>query len=640
MMEHASADALHLRGLMAYRRGERSQARALLRQAAESPETTALYLLSYAELCCKPIDRRAAVELARRAVALDGTLALGWDCLGRMLLELRQLDESQRCFERALKLDPRFWQARANLALVQARRGDAPGAIAVIETLLLEQPRNAEARDVLALLLQDQGRYEEALRQAERSAAERPDSLELSLRPAEIELQQGRHQAALERLAVVEESWPGEIKLKTLQAHLLRLVDQNDEAVALCRGAIAAGLESPELLRAYGLALQLAGQESLALQILDQAATNSVDALSDKGVLLTHLGRFADACETFDQALLREPSLADAWYNKANAKTHTPEDPDIAAMERLLAGHCSSRDRLLLHFALGKAHMDAGAAAVAMTHWHDANRMKRAAIDYNADASTRQMAMAAARLEVDAPNPAGFSLSELPVFVVGMPRSGSSLVEQILASHPEIHGAGELLQLRALFERAVPGAESAIAERVLDRLRRRSPDARRIVDKDLANFLHLGLIHRILPRARIIHCRRDPLDTCFSAYTRLFVGNLGFTYDLVELGRYYRDYHALMAHWRRVLPSGVFLDIDYESLVADPRSETRRMLDFIGLPWNDACENFFTAKRLVSTASSAQVRRPIYRSSIGRAKMLRSHLQPLIEALGDLASAG
>jgi hypothetical protein len=201
-----------------------------------------------------------------------------------------------------------------------------------------------------------------------------------------------------------------------------------------------------------------------------------------------------------------------------------------------------------------------------------------------------------------------------------------------------VHGGGELLQLRSLFERDT-GDDSSIAEAAYHRLRRLSAHAERIIDKDLANFLHLGRIHQIFPRARIIHCRRDPLDTCLSAYSRLFVGNWEFTYDLAELGRYYRGYHALMAHWRDVLPSEIFLEMDYETLVAEPRSETRRILDFLGLPWHEGCLRFFETTRKVGTASFAQVRRPIYRSSIGRARTMRSHLLPLIEALGDLAPA-
>jgi hypothetical protein len=226
-------------------------------------------------------------------------------------------------------------------------------------------------------------------------------------------------------------------------------------------------------------------------------------------------------------------------------------------------------------------------------------------------------------------------LSEVPVFIVGMPRCGSSLVEQILASHPEVYGAGELLQLRALFQAGEQ--DGSVAELALQRMRRFSSQASRIIDKDLSNFLHLGAIHRTFPRARIIHCRRDPLDTCYSAYTKLFVGENAFTYDMRELGRYYRGYHALMVHWRNTLSKDAFLEVDYEALVSAPRAQTERLIDFLGLPWNDACLRFFETDRAVSTASFTQVRRPMYRSSIGSAKPLQSHLQPLISALGDLA---
>jgi hypothetical protein len=293
---------------------------------------------------------------------------------------------------------------------------------------------------------------------------------------------------------------------------------------------------------------------------------------------------------------------------------------------------------VLLHFALGKAHMDSGRTDQAFAHWHEGNRMKRAVIDYDSDAAARQIAMCAAGTQ----NPdvresaAEAQLSDVPVFIVGMPRCGSSLIEQILASHPEIHGAGELVQLRALFEAAEPGSRP-IAERALEKLRRFAPRAARIIDKDLCNFLHLGVIHRVLPRARIIHCRRDPLDTCFSAYTKLFAGDFGFTYEQRELGAYYRHYHALMAHWRSLLPEQVFMEIDYEALVSDPQTQTHRLLEFLDLPWHEACARFFETSRTVNTASFVQVRRPIYRSSVGSASSLRPHLQPLIEALGDLA---
>jgi tetratricopeptide (TPR) repeat protein len=637
--------ALHLLGVMAIRDGDRRAARDLLRRAAESPKTTALYLLSYAELCCRGIDQAAALGMTRRALALDANLPLGWFSLGNQLLDSREYVESKSCFERALQLDSTFWQARAQIAIVLARLRHTDAAFECFAQLLREQPDNAELMGHYSAFLQELGHYTDALIQAEQAIRKAPHSLEHHLRAADTEMHLGRNGAALERLRAIGHRWPDEVKLLVFEANLLRLLDCHEEAAALCRDALAKGMESADLLRAYGLALHLAGKHPEALRMLDRAATERpAMALSDKAVLLTQLGRLSEACDTFDQALSHEPTLADAWYNKTNAKTYAADDPDIRAMQRLLEGGCSCRDETLLHFALGKAHMDSENADAAFAHWHQGNRMKRASIEYDSDAARRQLASIAAR-------PVGFAaeeritsarLSELPVFVVGMPRSGSSLVEQIVASHPDVHGAGEQTRLRTLFETAAQLPDSAAsqqdertAEAALEFLRRLSPGAVRVVDKDLSNFLHLGVIHRLFPRARIIHCRRDPLDTCFSAYTKLFLGNFPFTYDLREMGLYYRSYHALMAHWRALLPARIFMEVDYETLVSEPL-ETRRLVDFLGLTWSDACARFFETRRTVHTASAAQVRRPIYRTSIGRAAPMIAHLEPLTEALGEL----
>jgi hypothetical protein len=178
-----------------------------------------------------------------------------------------------------------------------------------------------------------------------------------------------------------------------------------------------------------------------------------------------------------------------------------------------------------------------------------------------------------------------------------------------------------------------PDAAEGVAESALARLRGASAQPLRVVDKDLVNFKYLGVIHRVLPSARIIHCRRDPLDTCFSAYTKLFLGDFPFTYDMRELGLYYRGYRSLMDHWRQVLPSERFMEIDYEALVSEPDAVTRALLEFLELPWNERCLRFFETPRAVHTASLAQVRRPIYRSSVGQASAMRSRLTPLLEAL-------
>jgi len=648
--EPHDAAALHLLGIIEYQAGEQRLAHDLLGAAARAPNATALHLLSYAELCCKPHDLQSGIDAVRRALLLDSQLPLAWLCLGRLLFEARDYAESHRCFERTLQLQPDCAAARCGLANALGRLGETLAAVAEFDALLAAQPDNAEARDSYALLLQDLGRLPAALEQAEAAAAARPEVLEFQIRAADIERLMGRHWPALCRLTALPAKGHGDVNILTQRAHLLRLVDQFEAAADLCREALAQGGESAELLRAYGLALELDGKDADALALFDRAAELAVAAprsramaWSDKGVLLTHLGRFEEAAASFDRAIACEPTLAEAWYNKSNLERCLPGDPSLPAMQRLLESSFSHHDRLLLHFALGKSLLDVGDVDAAFGHWHRANRLKRTSIDYDAAAASRDLHAIARRPFPASPpaDPQREPRSELPVFVVGMPRSGSSLVEQILASHPEVHGASEQLQLRAWFEQAAAAPHDlpapAIATAILAKLTRLAPRASRVIDKDLENFQHLGIIHAVLPRARIIHCRRDPLDTCLSAYTKLFVGDMGFTYDLAELGRYYRDYHALMAHWRACLPREIFLELDYEDLVAEPQRTSRQLIDFLGLPWHDACSRYFATERAVRTASAGAVRRPIYRSSVGRARAVRAHLGPLIEALGDLA---
>jgi hypothetical protein len=238
----------------------------------------------------------------------------------------------------------------------------------------------------------------------------------------------------------------------------------------------------------------------------------------------------------------------------------------------------------------------------------------------------------------------------VPVLIVGMPRSGTSLVEQMLASHPRVFGAGELPDLATLaaglrdhagapYPECVavldPQALRRCGENYVAGLRRRAPDAACITDKLPANFAHLGFLCLAVPNAHIVHVRRDPLDTCMSCFSKLFAeGQLHFAYDLGELGRYYQSYARLMDHWRAVLPPGAMLEVQYEELVADPEPQARRLLAHCALEWDGACLRFYQTRRPVRTLSAGQVREPLFRGSVGRARPYREWLGPLIEAMG------
>jgi hypothetical protein len=237
--------------------------------------------------------------------------------------------------------------------------------------------------------------------------------------------------------------------------------------------------------------------------------------------------------------------------------------------------------------------------------------------------------------------------SEVPVFIVGMPRSGTTLVEQVLASHPAVFGAGEQAILPYLVNAGQAGEDfpsgagslsgddwHRLGETYAAKLCALAPQAKRITDKMPGNFLYAGMIHLALPKARIVHVRRDPLDTCFSCFSRLFDGNLNYAYDLAELGRYFGAYDALMVHWRRALPEEAMLEVRYEDLVEDLEPQARRIVAYCGLEWDELCLAFHQTKRTVRTASAFQVRRPLCRSAIGRAAHYSAWLEPLRAALG------
>lgn len=310
--------------------------------------------------------------------------------------------------------------------------------------------------------------------------------------------------------------------------------------------------------------------------------------------------------------------------------------------------------RAALHFALGRLLDRRDDIDGAFRHYHAGNRIKAALAPFDAAAhaayTDRLIEIFDQRFFAER---AGFgSPSERPVFIVGMPRSGSTLVEQILSCHPDVTAAGEHDEMRRIARRLPEAVESTarfpdcvaaitpdiaagLAAAYLASLERLDPppgDARRVADKMLGNFLRLGLIALMFPNARVIHCRRDPLDTALSCYVQSFERGMRFTYDLAHLGIAYRHYERLMAHWRRALPLAM-LDVQYEALVADQEGTSRQIVDFCGLDWDPCCLAFHEKERQVRTASFWQVRQPLYASSVGRWRRYEAHLGPLIEAL-------
>jgi Sulfotransferase family len=311
-----------------------------------------------------------------------------------------------------------------------------------------------------------------------------------------------------------------------------------------------------------------------------------------------------------------------------------------------------------LHFALGGAYEGLAQHDRAMDHWLRGNALKRRLIGYDEAAAlgTFERIAAAFTPELMRRNAGGGDPSPLPIFIVGMPRSGTTLVEQVLASHPQVFGGGERRDLTSamadVFGRDTEAAHFAerlaaltsedfrrIGAAYLARVTPLAPAAQRITDKMPANFRFVGIIHLALPNARIIHIRRDPVDTCLSCFSKLFGGKQPYSYDLAELGRYYRAYERLMAHWREALPADAMLEVQYEELVSAFAPQARRIVAHCGLEWDEACLAFHRTERPVRTASAAQVRQPIYQNAVGRGRAYGSMLAPLLEALSPNRNA-
>ena len=493
----------------------------------------------------------------------------------------------------------------------------------------VDSPRSFQAIFEDALRLQTAKRTDEAVALYERALFLRPDSVDAHNNLGVALISQGRIDEAVTHYESALSLDPGHA-----QAH-------NNLGIALT---------------AQGKLDQAAVHHHRALEL----DPDYVDAHVALASIFKYHGRFDEAMAEYGRALAIRPDYADAHFGRAEIKTFHPGDPELLALEALAGRDDLSADKaMLVYFALYKALEDCGDYARAFEFLRKGNQLKHGQIHYDEARVARlfqRVSTLFGRSLLDRFEGAG-DPSTVPIFVVGMPRSGSSLIEQILASHPQVRGAGEMRDFETAerivfsaggqpvaFPEYVPGIDSAALRRVaqiyLARLPALAEGQLRIVDKTLLNLLKIGLIRMVLPNARIIHTLRDPVDTCLSCYSKLFsIGQL-FSYDLAELGRYYRLYAEMMSHWRTVLPPGAMLEVSYEALVDDLEGQARRLIEYCGLPWDDRCLSFHKTRGVVvRTASAVQARQPLFRTSLGRWRRYEAELGPLLRELGDLVPA-
>ena len=586
------------------------------------------------------LDR--ALAAARQAVAANGSSAQSWHDLG-VLHQLRgDLADSYTAFTRAVELDPASASAHNNLGNTYVRMGDNERAVDSYRRAIERNPGLLAAHANAAAALHVLGRNAEALVHARRAVEIDPASSPARITAAFIDGAVSGYEVALTQIDDVLAREPGNPSAIAARCYCLLRLERFADALATARGGLELRPNYGLFLESLGCALRGLGRSEEAFAAFDRAYELGHDPASIlvlKAAGLLEIGRLDEARRALETALEIVPDLPSAWSTLAELLDFAPGDPALARMEAFLASSPNLRAleaRLLMHFALGKAYRKSGDAENAFRHFAAGNALRRGTIAYDVADDERFAADTIAFFtpeKMRALAGAGDG-SRAPIFVLGMPRSGTSLVEQILASHPDVHGAGELL----LFDRAIAEAGTedltALGARYLALLDAVAPATKRVVDKLPSNFRHAGLLHLALPRARFVHTMRDALDTCFSCYTTNFTGRQDFSWDLAECGRYYRAYEALMAHWRAVLPPGVMLEIAYEDVVVDVEGNARALLAFCELPWDNAVLRFYETERPIRTASYKQARQPIYTTSIKSAGRYSANLQPLIAALG------
>ena len=648
-------------GMRHHKSGNLRQAESLYRQvlAVQPGNPDALYLFGMLALDAgRPAD--AATQIAK-AIKRRRKVPHYHVALGDAYRAQGKPREAAACYRKALALDPKSTAAHFNLATVRHAENKLADAIVHYRRAIAIAPDLAEAHNNLGVALTDEGRRKEAGEHFRRAVALRPDYADAYLNLGQALRTEGHLDEAIAAYEKALELDPRLVEAHNNLGNALRDAGRPEAAVERYERALAIRPDYAEAHNNLGVALGDLGHTEEAVAAHRRALElqpDWTDAHAGLGAALQVLGRIEEAIAHYERALDLDPDHARAHHNLAMAREADSAEEEIARLERRLGDAAlTEKDATTLRFALGKLCDDTARFDDAFAHYAAANALKRTELarqGLSFDAALHERLVDRLIAAFDRTVFAGRSHlgdpSDVPVFIVGMPRSGTTLVEQILASHSCVFGAGELEHVGHLvtslaaeigsgapYPECVGALDPATAGRLgrtyVEQLRANAPDAARITDKLPGNFLHLGAIALLLPGARVVHCRRDAFDTCLSCYFQSFNRTLAYAYDLNELGGYYRQYARLMAHWREVLPLPL-LELDYEELIENQEEVSRRLVDFCSLDWETACLAFHETERAVQTASLSQVRRPIYRSSLARWRNYEAHLAPLRAALG------
>ena len=589
-----------------------------------------------------------AIEKYQKVLLIDKSNFVALHLLGLVFYQQDNLTEAESFISQSLKYNPDYVDALHNLALVTRDLNNPSQAEQLLKKAIAIKPQMATLHTTLAgIYLQSQD-LTQAKECCHKALSLDPKSLAALNNLGNILRQQQQFYEAIRCYQKILSINPGYASAYNNLANIWYLQGHMQQAIETYHKALAIEPQSPHTH--YNLATLYNKQQQTIKAIEHYQLALSHDptyaqACTDLAALLKQTGKTKQAIQYYQQAIQLDPTDTISYRALSNLKT-SQDNTHIETMETLLQELPKESEKAThLYFALARSYEKKEDYSSAFLYLNQGNQNKRKTFDYNislTEALFQQIAFIFDQDFVTRQQASGYS-STAPIFIVGMPRSGTSLVEKIIASHSHVFGAGEITSLQDVilakyntYKDMLLSIYDVSKQECLqlgmdyvNQLPQQNIPISRIINKMPMNFIHLALIKIILPQAKIIHCARHPLDTCLSCYKQLFTSGQLFSYDLEETARYYMAYTRLMDHWRSIMAND-FLDIRYEDLVARPTEESRRLIEYCELDWEDSCLTFYNNDHVTRTASSAQVDKPIYQDAIGRWQHYAPYLQPAL----------
>lgn len=685
-----NADALSLHSMLLAQQGNLDQSELLIRKAISLSSGNPSYHCNLALVLSRKNQHKDAIEEYQRALSFDTNLPQAHYNMGILLRDEKNYERAIEAFQNALRLSPSFAPAYNSLGNTFRDKGNVDEAISSYRKAISLKPDLVNARAQLGFLLYEQNLLEEAEIHLALAARLQPDYPRLLFALGSVLFDQSKLDHAIGFLTRATELNPKDADALAKLGSVFRAKGSFREAANALQQSLAIRPDCTDTLFALGLTMQDLLNFPAAVDYLRRALELRPDFTMARlclGSISTLQGDLPQALQCCDAVLRDEPDNIDAVCLRARLHSYSGEaEKAYSLIEPLLSKHADNTNLALafasickklkqqekaigllenllnsgirypysakrnIYFTLGKLHDEVGNYDAAFSYYQHGNSLSNDPFDIRQYQHFIDELIDIHNPQYMDSRPCSSMTTDRPIFIIGMPRSGTTLVEQVLASHSRVHGGGELLVISHMTQTLpdivgsttpYPGCLSKLSEATLDqlassymeKLSQLSSDAARVTDKLPGNFLNLGFIEQLFPNARVIHCTRDPIDTCLSCYFQDFSGSQPYANDLENLGHYYQGYRKLMRHWLKVLKIPV-LEVRYRDMVTDFERESQRLVEFCGLEWEDSCKEFHQTNRFVITASSDQVSQPIYTKSIDRWKNYKRHLGPLLNILG------